>query len=183
MESVKLFKNFLNNKDIKNIYVPFIWHGFFLALTMAMIELNTVLPALISNLTSNTIAFGGIYSIMLGAPLVFNLIFSGYLQSFPLKRKFLLLGIYMRSFSFIGMAVVTLIFAKSNPLVALVSLYFLIFLFSISGGFASIAYSDIVGKLLPSEKRGGLYAAKQFLVELQHYLEDSLLLGFSNQGI
>ncbi|MCB2295925.1 MFS transporter [Clostridium algoriphilum] len=124
--------------------------------------MNTVLPSLISNLTSNTVAFGGMYSIMLGAPLVFNLIFSGYLQRFPLKRKFLLIGIYTRSVSFLGMAAVTLIFAKSNPQVALVSLYFITFLFSISGGFASIAYSDIVGKLLTSEKRGGLYAARQF---------------------
>ena len=162
MEIVNFFKKYSNNKDFKNIYIPFIWHGFFLALTMSMIEMNTVLPSLISNLTSNTVAFGGMYSIMLGAPLVFNLIFSEYLQRFPLKRKFLLIGIYMRSVSFLGMAAVTLIFAKSNPQVALVSLYFMTFLFSISGGFASIAYSDIVGKLLPSEKRGGLYAARQF---------------------
>ncbi|MGH4052752.1 MAG: MFS transporter [Clostridium sp.] len=162
MQLVNFFKNYASNKDFKNIYIPFIWHSFFLALTMSMIEMNTVLPALISNLTSNTVAFGGMYSIMLGAPLVFNIIFSGFLQKFPSKRKFLILGIYVRSVSFIGMAVVTFIFAKSNPLVALVSLYFLIFLFSISGGFASIAYSDIVGKVLPSDKRGGLYAAKQF---------------------
>ena len=162
MEIVNLFKKYSNNSDFKNIYIPFIWHGFFLALTMSMIEMNTVLPSLISNLTSSTIAFGGMYSIMLGAPLVFNLIFSGFLQRFPLKRKFLLIGIYMRGLSFLGMALVTLIFAKSNPKVALVSLYFLTFLFSISGGFASIAYSDIVGKLLPSEKRGGLFAARQF---------------------
>lgn len=162
MRIVNFFENHSSNKDFKNIYIPFIWHGFFLALTMSMIEMNTVLPSLISNLTRNTVAFGGIYSIMLGAPLVFNIIFSGFLQRFPLKRKFLILGIYMRSVSFLGMAAVTLIFARNNPTVALVSLYFLIFLFSISGGFASIAYSDIIGKLLPSEKRGGLYAAKQF---------------------
>lgn len=163
MQIRRLFENYINNKQFKDIFIPFIWHGFFLALTMSMIDISTVLPSLISNLTNSTVAFGGIYSIMLGAPFVFNLIFSSYLQKFVLKRKFLVLGIYMRSISFLGMAIVTFLFAKTNPILALISLYLLIFLFSISGGFASIAYSDIVGKLLPSEKRGGLYAARQFI--------------------
>lgn len=162
MQILNLLKNYIGDNDFKNIYLPFIWHGFFLALTMSMIEMNTVLPSLISYLTSNTVAFGGIYSIMLGAPFVFNLIFSSYLQKFALKRKFLILGIYLRSISFLGMAVVTFVFAKTNPIIALVSLYFLSFLFSVSGGFASIAYSDIVGKLIPSEKRGMLYSVRQF---------------------
>ncbi|MGB9679814.1 MAG: MFS transporter [Minisyncoccia bacterium] len=162
MEKIKNFKQYIYNDSYMNIYLPFIWHGFFIALTMSMIEMNTVLPTLITRLTSNTIAFGALYSIMLGAPVIFNLVFSRYMQKFEHKKKFLLFGIYLRAGSFAGMAVVTLIFAKSNPLVALLSFYFLIFTFSLSGGFAGIAYTDMVGKLLPSSKRGGFYAAKQF---------------------
>lgn len=143
------------------MYLPFIWHSFFLALTMAMIELNTVLPNLIAELTQSTVAFGTLYSIMLGAPLIFNLLFSYYLKKFKYKKKFLLFGIYLRSVSFLGMAVFTWLFAKDNPTVTLVAFYALILLFALSGGFAGIAYSDIVGKLLPSEKRPGLYAARQ----------------------
>lgn len=154
-------RNIWKDKEYRNIYIPFIWHGFFLALTMAMIELNTVLPNLITGLTKSSIAFGGLYSIMLGAPLVFNLLFSHYLRRFELKKKFLLFGIYLRSFSFLGMAVVTFLFAKSNPTITLISFYFLILLFSLSGGFAGIAYADIIGKLLPSERRPGLYASRQ----------------------
>lgn len=149
-------------KSYKHVYIPFIWHGFFLALTMSMIDMNTVLPALISQLTNNTVAFGALYSILLGAPLVFNLIFSAYLQRFLLKKKFLLIGMYLRSLSFLGMAIITLLFAKGYPIATLLGFYFLIFLFSISGGFASIAYSDIVGKLLPPQKRGILYSLRQF---------------------
>jgi MFS family permease len=141
--------------------VPFIWHGFFLALTMAMIELSTVLPNLIAELTKSNVAFGALYSIMLGAPLIFNLLFSYYMKKFKYKKKFLLFGIYLRSFSFLGMAVFTLLFAKDNPTITLVSFYGLILLFALSGGFAGIAYSDIIGKLLPSEKRPRLYATRQ----------------------
>ncbi|NNG66975.1 hypothetical protein HKI81_06990, partial [Caldanaerobacter subterraneus] len=51
---------------------------------------------------------------------------------------------------------------KTNPLLALISFYVLIFIFSLSGGFAGIAYTDLIGKLLPSEKRGNFFAVKQF---------------------
>ncbi|MDX9917792.1 MAG: MFS transporter [Gudongella sp.] len=151
------------NKEYRSTYIAFLWHGFFLALTMATIELNTVLSSLISLLTDNPVAFGAIYSILLGAPLVFNLIFSRYLENFAYKKKFLLIGIYVRGASFLGMSLVTLFFAQSQPFISLLSFYLLIFIFSISGGLAGIAYSDIVGKLLPPGKRGELYAAIQLV--------------------
>ena len=162
MQIAKYFKTSSNDENYSKIYIPFLWHGFFLAITMSMIDMNTVLPALISELTDNTIVFGALYSILLGAPLVFNLGFSAFLQKFSLKKKFLLIGMYFRSFSFAGMAFITLLFAKNHPITTLVGFYIFIFIFSISGGFASIAYSDIVGKLLPPEKRGILYSLRQF---------------------
>ncbi|MFL0268753.1 MFS transporter [Candidatus Clostridium radicumherbarum] len=163
MKITKFCRSSIYNKEYRNIYMPFMWHGFFIDLTMAMIEINTVLPALVSNLTNNTIAFGALYSIMLGAPLIFNLLFSNYLRRFVKKKIFLIIGIYMRGISFFGVAAATLVFGNSNKFIVLISLYFLLFLFSISGGFAGIAYSDIVGKLLPSERRGKFYATREFV--------------------
>lgn len=148
---------------IRKVYLPFLWHGFFLYLTMSMIEFNTVLPNLVSELTSSPVAFGGIYSILLGAPLIFNILFSNYMRHFAAKRKFLLLGIYVRSLSFLGMAASLYFFASSKPILTLLMFYALILLFSLSGGFASIAYSDLVGKLLPSDKRPGLFANRQLV--------------------
>ena len=48
----------------------------------------------------------------------------------------------------------------------LVSLFFWVFLFSFSGGFAGLSYADIIGKLVPKGKRGNLYAVKQFASSL-----------------
>ena len=132
-------------------------------MTMAMIEPNTVLPNFIGGLTSSPVAFGVMYSILLGAPSIFNLFFSRYLERFPHKKKFLLAGIYLRAVSFLGMAVVTYFFAASRPLLTLVAFYALVLLFALSGGFASIAYADLVGKVLPSDKRPGMYASRQFV--------------------
>ena len=146
----------------KTIYAIFIWHAFFLAITMSMIDFNTVFPSLISSLTSSKIVFGAIYSIIFGVPLIFNIVFGHYLSSKKFKKKFLCLGIYLRAFSFFGMAFFTYKYANQNPSFVIISLFFWVFLFSFSGGFAGIAYTDIIGKFIKKGERGTLYAFKQF---------------------
>jgi hypothetical protein len=98
---------------------------------------------------------------MLGAPLVFNILFSHFLKGYAFKKKFLLGGIYVRAFSFLGMGIFTYFFGESNPTLVVISFFFWIFLFSVSGGFAGIVYSDLVAKLLPSKERTQLFATKQ----------------------
>ncbi|MBN2259898.1 MAG: MFS transporter [Clostridiales bacterium] len=174
-----------DNKNYKITYAAFIWHAFFLALTMSMLDLNTVFPSLVSELTDSKILFGFLYSIMLGVPLIFNLIFSHYLKTYPLKRKFLLLGIYLRSFSFLGMAVFTYFFGLKNPTLAIGSFFFWVFLFSISSGFAGIAYADIMAKTLPSKERTELYAVKQFFSSVAAFMGGLIItkiFSFGNLG-
>jgi len=67
--------------DKKRIYIIFLWHVFFLAITISMVDFKTVFPFLISLLTGYKIIFGVIYSILFGAPLIFNVIFGHYLSS------------------------------------------------------------------------------------------------------
>jgi MFS family permease len=146
----------------KKTYLIVMWHGFFLALTMSMIDFNTVFPALISRLVDSKILFGLLYSIMLGVPLIFNIIFSHLMNSHKYRKKFLLFGLYIRAFSFLGMAIFTYYFAEKRPMIVIGSFFILIFIFSFSGGFAGLSYSDIIGKLVKKGNRGKLYASKQF---------------------
>lgn len=143
-------------------YAIFIWHGFFLALTKAMLDLNTIFPALVSSLVESKTAFGALYAIMLGVPFIFNVFFGHYLHGRSRKKPFLLLGIYLRAISYLGMAVFTLLFAETAPTLVLLSLFGWVFLFAFSGGFAGVSYADIIGSLVPKGKRSRLYAAKQF---------------------
>lgn len=140
---------------------PFLWHGAFLALTMAMIEPNTVLPALLSELTDSTAVFGFAYSILLGAPLAFNLLFSRWQQDAPKKKPFLLVGIITRALTFVSLAAVTFYSGALGPDGTLVLFLFFILLFSLSGGFAGIAYTDLIGRTIPSEERPALFAWRQ----------------------
>ena len=158
------------NKSLKKSYLIFIWHGFFLTLTMSMIDFNTVFPSLISTLIDSKIIFGLLYSIMLGAPKIFNIIFSHYMNSFDYRKKFLLIGIYLRAFSFLGMAFFTYYFGDSSPELVIISFFFWILIFSISGGFAGISYSDIIGKTVEREERGKLYASKQFAASIAAFM-------------
>ncbi|MGM0419474.1 MAG: MFS transporter [Bacillota bacterium] len=150
------------NKKLKESYIIFIWHGFFLTLTMSMIDFNTVFPSLLATLVDSKIIFGLLYSIMLGAPKLFNIVFSHYMNSYDYRKKFLLVGIYLRAFSFLGMAFFTYFFGETRPELVVISFFFWVFIFSISGGFAGMSYSDIIGKTVVRGERGKLYASKQF---------------------
>lgn len=147
----------------KKAFNAFIWHGVFLALTMSMLDLNTVFPSLIDEMTHSKFIFGLLYAIMLGVPLIFNIIFSHYLKTFVRKKKVLLFGIYLRSFSFLGMAVFTTFFAIDRPMLTTGSFFVWVFLFSISAGFAGISYADIIAKTMSPVERNKLYATKQFV--------------------
>lgn len=160
-------KKLINNNKI--FYFSFLWHGLFLSLTMAMIDFNTVLPSLIDSLTEYKLIFGFLYSIMLGAPLLFNIVFSHYLKRYEYKKKFLLIGIYLRALSFLGMAIFVFLFGKTNSNIVIISFFFLIFLFSISGGFAGLSYSELIGKLFKSNERGNLYSSKQFIGSISSF--------------
>lgn len=153
----------------KKIYFIFLWHGAFLALTMSMIDLNTVLPSLISELIDSKIIFGLLYSMILGVPRLFNIIFSHYLSYVKYKKKILLTGIYLRAFSFLGMALTTYFYGKENPLIVIMFFFIFIFIFSLSGGFASLSYTEIIGKLTTKGDREKIFASKQFVASVMAF--------------
>lgn len=166
----------MNSK--KEIYAIFLWHAFFLAITMSMIDFNTIFPSLISSLTDSKILFGAIFSIIFGVPLIFNVIFGHYLSSKKYKKKYLVFGINLRAFSFLGMAIFTYLYAKHTPSLVVFSLFFWVFIFSFSGGFAGVVYTDLIGKFLGKGERGDLYAFKQFFSSVG-FLIGGIIIAFS----
>ncbi len=156
----------MKNKIAVRQFIPWYWHGFFLAITMAMMELNTILPGLISELTDNKIVFGALYSVLLGAPLLFNLPMSRIMRAFKKRRIFLLVGIYARMLALFGIALVVYYVAGKHGTSALFWVFVLVFLFAVSGGLAGTAYSDLVGRTFSVKERGTIFAGRQFLMGL-----------------
>lgn len=146
----------------KRNFIAFIWHAFWLALAQTFADNNTVLPGLILLAGGTQFEIGLLTSIMIGIPLIAQLLFASYLIRKPLKRKFLLLGIYMRVFSFIGVVLSLSTIETSNPKFIIYSVFGWMFLFSISGAFAGISYTDILGKSITRETRKRFFVSRQF---------------------
>jgi MFS family permease len=148
------------------VYAIFIWHGVFLALTMSMIDFNTVFPAMITDLVGSKIVFGILYSLMLGIPYLFSLLFGHFLSVHRYRRKFLIMAIYLRGLAFLGMAGSMFFFGTRSPWLVVGSFFVWILVFSLSGSLAGISYEDIFGKLVAKGERGKLAAVRQFASSL-----------------
>jgi MFS family permease len=144
-------------------YYAFLWHATFLALTVAFTEINTVLPSLIVKVGGGTLAIGLLTAIMVGTPIIGQLLFASYLHMRSRKRGFLLLGIILRilALSAVAAALLTADAFTARTLICIV--FVLMFIFAVSGTFAGVSYTDILGKSLAVEQRGRFFVNRQFL--------------------
>jgi len=144
-------------------YWALIWHAMWLALAITFADVNTVLPALILNVGGTQLHIGILTSIMIGIPLISQLLFAGYLKEKELKKGYLLFGIYLRVTALAGVAL-TLFNQQyfSSSMIILIVFGWMI-IFSLSGAFAGISYQDILGKSIIGETRKKFLVSRQFL--------------------
>ena len=147
----------------KRNFIAFSWHAFWLALAQTFADKNTVLPGLILLSGGTQFELGLLTSIMIGIPLVSQLLFASYLTQKPKKKYFLLFGIYMRVFAFIGVALTLYSFDSIDPMFVIYSVFGWMFLFSVSGAFAGVSYTDILGKSISPKTRKRFFVTRQFL--------------------
>ncbi|MGK9369917.1 hypothetical protein ACSSWA_13555 [Melioribacter sp. Ez-97] len=147
----------------KRNFFSLIWHAFWLALAEAFADKNTVMPALILFAGGAQTEVGYLASIMIGVPLLSQLLFAVLLSGKKYKKKFLLTGIYLRVSAFAGAALSIYLIDRISADSFIFLILFWMFLFSISGAFAGISYGDIVGKSFETSKRKTFFATKQFI--------------------
>lgn len=148
----------------KRHFIAFVWHASFLALTMAFVEVNTVLPSLVLKAGGNSFSIGLITAITTGIPLLVQIIFAGLLMSRPRKKPFLLLGIYLRvlALAFMGF----MLKSSLTGGILLVMIFLVISVFSFSGVFAGICYTDLLGKTIAGKSRRKFMAFRQIVGSL-----------------
>lgn len=149
-------------KEGRNFYA-FEWHAFWFALSKTFAETNTVLPALILIIGGTQFQVGILTSILIGIPLITQLIFAGYLNNKKLKKKYLLLGIYLRVLALLGVASILLKYKDFSPSLIIILIFAWMFLFALSGAFAGISYIDILGKSVKGLQRKRFLVFRQFL--------------------
>jgi len=149
--------------NVKRNYWAFIWHAVWLALARTFADINTVLPALLLAVGGSQFDIGILTSIMIGIPMLAQLLFAGYLKEKALKKGYLLLGIYLRVTALGGVAYTLLEQKNLSSSIIILLVFFWMFVFSISGAFGGISYQDILGKSIIGETRKRFLVSRQFL--------------------
>jgi len=171
----------MNNTTSRNYYA-FQWHAVFLALTVAFTEVNTVLPSLIVKVGGGSVQIGVLTAIMVGTPIVGQLLFASYLHLQPRKRGFLLLGVGLRVMALAVVALILLAAETLSPQTLIYFVFFLMFVFAISGTFAAVSYTDILGKSLAVEQRSRFFVNRQIFTSVAFLISAPVsrwVLGYS----
>jgi MFS family permease len=131
----------------------------------------------------NSMHIGLLTAIMLGGSSFAQLFFTPFLSNKPRKKGFLLLGINVRIFALFGLGLLLFWFTeKSESSLVIWTIFILITLFSVSGAFAAIGYSDILGRSIFNVKRKAFLSLRQAIssvgILLSAYFAASLLVAF-----
>ena len=144
----------LTDKISKNNIYSYLWHAVFLALASNLIDIDTIIPAMLIDAGGNSMQIGILTAIMLGGSSFAQLFFTPFLSNKSRKKGFLLFGINLRVFALLGLGLLLHRFTeRSDNNVVIWTIFILISLFSVSGAFAAIGYSDILGKSILDHKR------------------------------
>lgn len=147
----------------KNNYWGFLWHGFFLALASSFMDIDTIMPSMITEVGGGALHIGLLVTIMLGGSRISQLFFAPYLHNKKFKKGFLLLGINLRVLALAGLASLFFIQDAIDGRVLIWIILAFVSLFSFSGAFANVSYVDMMGKLIRNEQRKSLLSLKQVL--------------------
>jgi MFS family permease len=146
----------------KKNYNAFIIHALFLALTTNFIDTNTVVPNMLTSVGGTAFHMGVLSAILIGGTKVMQLLLASLIINQKKKKPALLIGINIRVLSLLFLAfLIANLKQKSNFSVWLV--IFVMTLFSFSGSYANIAYTDVMGKVIESDARKKLLINKQLI--------------------
>jgi hypothetical protein len=143
-----------------------LWHAIFLALATNVMDVDTIIPAMLINAGGGEVHLGIMTAIMLGGSTFLQLVFAGFISHRARKKKFLLLGINLR---IAALFVLSVLFFYSDMLaegVLIILIFVFISQFSFSGAFANISYVDITGKSLHGAARRAFLSAKQIVFSI-----------------
>lgn len=144
-----------------NNFKAFLWHTAFLALASNFMDVDTVLPAMLIESGGNAMHLGVLTMVLLGGGSFTQLFFAPYLSNQPFKKKYLIGGINARVFSLIGLGSLLYFSAQIEPGAMLWLIILLLTVFSLSGAFASVCYTDILGKSIDESARKPFFSIRQ----------------------
>ncbi len=153
----------LNISVSRHNFYSFLIHGIFLALAQNFMDIDTIIPSMLIESGGSSLHIGFLTAIMLGGSSFTQLFFAPYLQNKGFKKRYLLLGINSRIASLAGLSLLFFFFMSFTGDVCIVFIFVLITVFSFSGAFANISYTDILGKSVLPDARKSFFSLRQIL--------------------
>jgi len=137
-------------------------NGVLFNLAFAFTSPSTVLPLFMSKLTASRILIGlasTLESVGWFLPQILMAVATlHYPRQMPLYRKTALL----RGGSFCLFTLCIFLLGEKNPIYLLLSFFIFFTLYAVGGGLAGVAFTDVVGKTIPPQKRGSFLAVRIF---------------------
>ena len=147
----------------KSNYKAFLWHATFLAIASAFMDVDTIIPSMLINAGGSSIHVGILTAILIGGTRLSQLFFAPYINSKPNKKGLLITGINLRVLALVGVAIV-FYFNDSFSGGLIIALIFLFMTsFSLGGAFATVSYTDILGKSILDNLRKSFFSMRQII--------------------
>jgi MFS family permease len=163
------------SKDSKWNFAALIADGSFFSIGVSFLESNTIFPALISQLTGNSVLIGLMSTIRNAGYLLPQLFVAGYAERLPLKKPLLRINGIISRLSVLFMAAMALFVAGRNPGLALIGLISANAVFALSDGIGGVPWIDMTAKVIPSNRRGRLFGIMQFVGGIGAFLAGFLI--------
>ncbi|HFD39358.1 MAG TPA: hypothetical protein ENJ31_05865, partial [Anaerolineae bacterium] len=140
-----------------------LWHAAFLALGMALTQPTTVIASFVAELTGSTVWVGGLSTVLTVAGVLPQLFVARWIEPRRTKMPYLMLAIYLRTASWAILAWLIVAIGASQPDLLAWALVGLLAVFYAGGGLGGIPYTDIIGKVIPPDRRGLFFGGKEAL--------------------
>jgi MFS family permease len=144
-------------------FIGGLWHGAFLALGVSLTQPTTVISAFVADLTGSTVWVGGLSTVLTVAAALPQLFVARWIQPRPRKMPYLLLAIYLRVISWGVLAWLIYMIGAEQPTTLAWALVVMLAVFYAGGGLGNIPYTDIIGKVIPANRRGTFFGGKEAL--------------------
>jgi MFS family permease len=154
----------LTKKISRHNYYALLWHALFLALAKNFMDVDTIIPAMMVDAGGTSVHIGLLTAIMLGGSHLSQLFFAPFINNRPMKKGCLLFGINARIFALACLAFLFFLSSWITGSFLIIMIFLFISVFSTSGGFANIGYTDILGKSVLPESRKSFFSIKQAIV-------------------
>ncbi|MHA2408386.1 MAG: hypothetical protein ACXACA_08455, partial [Candidatus Ranarchaeia archaeon] len=140
------------------------WNAFMLLIetwifsfAMTFFDFAIIVPAFISTITTSSLIMGLLFTVQNICAYLPQLLAAKYLTTTKIKKNFLFYNWFLGKLPLGVFSLILILFGLTNPPLILLLFFLTIVPFWISEGMGGVTWLDIVGKVIPSNKRGQFF--------------------------